>query len=381
MARRATSFAETQGVPDARPSTARRRDRGGSLTPGRLDVSVVICTYTEARWERLAAAIASVRDQSRPALETIVAVDHCPPLAGRLRTAFPDVVVVASSGRPGLSGARNAGLARATGDVVAFLDDDATAARDWLERLAGGYEADDVAGVGGAVLPAWETGRPRWFPAEFDWVVGCSYTGLPRARAPVRNLIGANMSFRREVFELVGGFSEGLGRLGARPLGCEETELAIRLRQRRPESRLLYEPTAVVHHHVPGQRARWRYFGARCYAEGLSKAAVSRLVGAGDGLAAERHYVRRVLPRAVVCGLAPTGAPTAATVLLGLALTTSGYLRGRIALGSNRPAATTPGDGQGRSVTGAVPSASPTASPRSRSRASSDRSRSSSSSR
>ena len=350
------------------------------MTPRRLDVSVVICTYTEERWERLAAAIASVRGQSRPATETIVAVDHCPPLARRLRTAFPDVVVVASTGRPGLSGARNAGLALATGDVVAFLDDDATAARDWLERLAGGYEADDVVGVGGAVLPAWETGRPRWFPAEFDWVVGCSYTGLPRARAPVRNLIGANMSFRREVFELVGGFSEDLGRLGARPLGCEETELAIRVRQRRPESRLLYEPAAVVHHHVPRQRARWRYFGARCYAEGLSKAAVSRLVGARDGLAAERHYVRRVLPRAVVTGLAPTGAGTAATVLLGLALTISGYLRGRIALASNRPAAA-PGDGQGRSVTGALPSASGTPSTRSRSRASSDRSRSSSSSR
>jgi GT2 family glycosyltransferase len=312
------------------------------LTPGRIGFSVVICAYTQERWDRLAAAIASVRDQTRPARETIVAVDHCPPLARRLRTAFPDVIVVPSTGRPGLSGARNAGLARATGDVVAFLDDDATAARDWLERLAEGYEADDVVGVGGAVLPAWESGRPRWFPAEFDWVVGCTYTGLPLGQAPVRNLIGANMSFRREVFELVGGFTEGLGRLGTRPLGCEETELAIRIRQRRPGARLLYEPSAVVHHHVPRQRARWRYFGARCYAEGLSKAAVSRLVGARDGLAAERQYVRRVLPRAVVAGLVPagagphTGVRPAAAVLLGLALTTSGYLRGRVAMASTR---------------------------------------------
>jgi GT2 family glycosyltransferase len=314
----------------------------GRPPPGRIGFSVVICAYTEERWERLAAAIASVHDQSRPATETIVAVDHCPPLARRLRSAFPEVVVLESTGRPGLSGARNTGLARATGEVVAFLDDDATAARDWLERLAGGYGADDVAGVGGAVLPAWEAGRPRWFPAEFDWVVGCSYTGLPRGRAPVRNLIGANMSFRREVFELVGGFTEGLGRLGTRPLGCEETELAIRIRQRRPGARLLYEPSAVVHHHVPRQRARWRYFGARCYAEGLSKAAVSRLVGAADGLAAERDYVRRVLPRAVVAGLVPAGAGpragagTSAAVLAGLALTSFGYLGGWVAMASTR---------------------------------------------
>jgi glucosyl-dolichyl phosphate glucuronosyltransferase len=348
------------------------------LTAEPVRFSVVICAYTEDRWDQLAAAIASVRGQSRPAAETIVAVDHCPALARRVGTAFPQVTVVRSTGRPGLSGARNAGLRRATGEVVAFLDDDAVAAPDWLERLAVGYGSRDVVGVGGAVVPVWEDGRPGWLPSEFDWVVGCSYTGLPRGRAPVRNLIGANMSFRREVFDLVGGFSEGLGRLGTRPLGCEETELAIRIGQRRPGARLLYDPSAVVHHLVPRSRARWRYFRARCYAEGRSKAVVSRLVGATDALASERHYVRRVLPRAVGAGLAPwrrgrgAGVRSAATVLLGLGLTAGGYLHGRVVLAA--------GDGQGRSSAGALPSSAP-GSTRSRSRSSSSRSRSSSSSR
>jgi glucosyl-dolichyl phosphate glucuronosyltransferase len=308
-----------------------------------LRFSVVICAWTEDRWDQLAAAIASVEGQSRPAWQTIVAVDHRPPLARRVAAAFPEVTVVASAGRPGLSGARNTGLARATGEVVAFLDDDAVADPDWLERLAAGYGSPEVVGVGGAVLPAWEAGRPRWFPPEFDWVVGCSYTGLPRGRQPVRNLIGANMSYRREVFDLVGGFSEGLGRLGTRPLGCEETELAIRIGQRRPGARLLYDPSAVVHHLVPRHRARWPYFRARCYAEGRSKAVVSRLVGAGDALASERDYVRRVLPRAVAAGLAPwrpAGLRSTATVLLGLGFTAGGYLHGRVALAA--------GDARGR---------------------------------
>jgi glycosyltransferase involved in cell wall biosynthesis len=363
------------------------QDRSGDqLAPERIRFSVVICAYTEDRWDRLAAAIASVRRQSRPAAETIVAIDHCPPLARRVAAAFPDVTVVSSTGRPGLSGARNTGLGRASGDVVAFLDDDAQAAPDWLERLSGGYGPEEVVGVGGAVLPSWEAGRPGWLPPEFDWVVGCSYTGLPREPGPVRNLIGANMSFRREVFELVGGFTEGLGRLGARPLGCEETELAIRIRQRRPDARLRYDPAAVVYHHVPRQRARWRYFRARCYAEGLSKAAVSRLVGAEDALAAERSYVRRVLPRAVLRGLArkgPGGQPgfrTAATVLLGLWFTASGYVHGRVRLAAGGALSAPRHDRQVRSPASALP-ASRLGSTSARSRSSSDRRRSNSSSR
>jgi cellulose synthase/poly-beta-1,6-N-acetylglucosamine synthase-like glycosyltransferase len=111
------------------------------------------------------------------------------------------------------------------------MDEDATAAPDWLERLTHGYDSDEVLGVGGTIDPLWLTGRPAWFPAEFDWVVGCTYRGLPETANRVRNLIGCNMSFRREVFQQVGGFRSGIGRIGLRPVGCEETELCIRLNQ------------------------------------------------------------------------------------------------------------------------------------------------------
>jgi glycosyltransferase involved in cell wall biosynthesis len=300
-----------------------------------VQISVVICAYTERRWDDLRAAVESVRAQSTPALETIVVVDHNDALFTRLCRDRPDVQVVASTRTRGLAGARNTGLAVASGAVVAFLDDDAVADPDWLKHLAAGYDDERVLGVGGAVEPDWLERRPAWFPAEFDWVVGCTYRGMPELSSPVRNLIGANMSFRRSVFEVVGGFNEGMGRVGTVPLGCEESEICIRAGARWPERTFLYEPRARVAHKVPPERARWSYFRARCHGEGLSKAAVAQLVGRRRGLESERAYVRRALPRGVMRGLRDgvgpdrAGLQRAGAIVVGLATTTAGYVQGR----------------------------------------------------
>jgi glycosyltransferase involved in cell wall biosynthesis len=300
-----------------------------------VKISVVICAYTEDRWDDVLAAVESVRSQSLPAEEIIVVVDHNPALLGRLRPALPDVKVIPNSGYQGLSGGKNTGVAAARGDIVAFLDDDAMAEAEWLAVMAAGYGDADVAGVGGLTLPLWSGEMPRWFPEEFAWVVGCTYRGM--ARGPIRNLMGGNASFRREAFDVAGGFRSGIGRApGARPLGCEETEFCIRLRQAVPETVLLYDDGAVIWHRVPAERARFAYFRSRCYAEGLSKAMVTRSVGMGDGLASERRHALVALPRGVAYGLRAavtgdaSGLGRAASIVAGLAFTTAGYAAGSI---------------------------------------------------
>jgi GT2 family glycosyltransferase len=303
-----------------------------------MDISVVICAYTEDRWIDLTAAVESLRRQSQPPAEIVVVVDHNARLLDRIRNHLRDVVAIPNQQMPGLSGARNSGIAVTSGAVVAFMDEDATAAPNWLERLAAGYLSPSVIGVGGAIVPNWSCVRPGWFPEEFDWVVGCTYRGMPQYPTAVRNLIGCNMSFRRRVLESIGGFRDGIGRIGTRPLGCEETELCIRMRQRWPASLLFYEPSARVYHRVPASRARWGYFHSRCYHEGLSKAAIARLVGAGDALASERTYMLHTLPQAVIRGVAeaiwhddPAGLARAGAIVAGLTLTAGGYLLGKTA--------------------------------------------------
>lgn len=318
---------------------------------------VVICAYSEDRWDELAEAVDSVRGQSLPAWEIVVVIDHNERLLERASEAFEAVAseasaaasaeseaivgssavrVIASEGRSGLSGARNTGLRSLHAEIVAFLDDDARAAKDWLERLAEAFADESVVAAGGWIAPGWEGGRPRWFARELDWIVGCSYVGLPPAGAEIRNPIGANMAFRRAALLELGGFQEGVGRVRDRPVGDEETQVGIEAHARWPAARIVHVPAARVEHAVPRARASWGYLVQRCWAEGRSKAQLAGNVGAGSALASERVYATRVLPAGVVHGLGDAlhgeigGLGRAAGIVLALGVTALGYLTGRL---------------------------------------------------
>jgi glucosyl-dolichyl phosphate glucuronosyltransferase len=297
------------------------------------DISVIISAYTEKRWNELLAAVESVQNQMLPPREIIVVIDHNPPLMQRARSQFSDVIVVENRETQGASGTKNSGIEAARGDIIVFLDDDAVATPDWLQMLSAGYEDPQVVGVGGKLEPWWPHGRPRWFPDEFDWVVGCTYRGLPETTSPIRNLIGANMSFRREVLEEIKYYS-GIGHTGTRPFGGMDPDLCIRITQRWPDKVLLYEPKAHVYHHVDLKRTSWRYFWLRCYNEGLSKAVLTRRVGSQEGLSSERKYTLHTLPQGVLRGFADavrgdiSGLGRAVAIITGLTITTTGYLLG-----------------------------------------------------
>lgn len=301
------------------------------------DVCVVVCSYTSERWTNLVAAIASLQALDAPPGEIIVVIDHNPALLMQARSSLRSVSVIENAGQPGLSDARNSGVAATQRGVVAFVDDDAMVEAGWLSRLLDHYDDPSVIAVGGSATPVWEQARPSWFPEEFDWVIGCSYRGMPHDAKSVRNLLGCNMSFRREAFDVAGGFDTRIGRVGDRPLGCEETEFCVRLHAKLPHTKLIYEPAAIVRHRVPKARAKLRYFVARCYSEGLSKAFISRTVGRRSALESESRYVRRVLPVALVGSildtirfrkLAPGGRGIA--VVIGLSLAIAGYVRGTV---------------------------------------------------
>ncbi len=265
-------------------------------------------------------------------------IDHNDALLTRAERHFAgtDVVVIPSTGEQGLSGARNTGVTAAGSPVVAFLDDDAAATdASWLAELTRPFDDATVVGTGGLIVPNWEGGAaPRWFPDEFNWVIGCSYRGLPEGVAEIRNPIGAAMAFRRDAMIDVGGFSSRLGRVGNHLAGGEETDLAIRATAA-TSGIVLHAPAARVDHRVPAARQRLGYFVRRCYGEGRSKAVLAGRVG-GAATTAERSYlgtlVSGVAGRLVAAVRQRSVSPLAqiAVIGIGTGVTAAGYLIGTV---------------------------------------------------
>jgi GT2 family glycosyltransferase len=306
--------------------------------------SVVICAFADERLELTVRCVEAVHAQDVAPLEVIVVVDHNPSLQSTLSQRVPPGTrVVANTGESGLSSARNTAIGLARGELVAFLDDDARPRPGWLSGLLAGFDVPAVISVGGPAIPEWEHVQPSWFPDSFLWVVGCSYAGQPQSGA-VRNPIGANMAFRREAFERAGLFDTQIGRLGSLPLGCEETEICIRVARRIPGAEIVLTPAAVIDHWVPQARGTARYLLRRCFYEGISKALV-RTLGDTRTLETERNYVTHTLTLEIAraAGRILTGpdrggaAGRIAAIIGGLASAALGYARGSVMFRDRRP--------------------------------------------
>ena len=299
-------------------------------------ISVVICAYTIERLRDIHEAVDSVLRQTYTLHEVIVAVDHNEELLRILRAELPTgVKVVLNKSARGLSETRNVGIRSSAGEIVAFIDDDAVAERHWLDNLAMHYCDPEVVAVGGRAVPMWlDGGRPSWFPEELDWVVGCTYKGLPLNGNEVRNMIGCNMSFRRYSFEQAGFFTSKVGRIGKLQGVGEEAELCLRIKHSMLDACILYEPDAVIYHKVPSWRVTPKYLIQRSYNEGLYKTIVKKLSSnsSAEPLSTENSYLHYLLFKAIPlrlgCFYCPWSLVEAGAIVASIVATGVGYVKG-----------------------------------------------------
>lgn len=239
-----------------------------------MRISTVICTRNRAAYLSHAIRSLAEQDLSRDNCETIVvdngSTDETRQIVSGLTKEISNLRYVYEE-KPGLSNARNRGLEKAAAPVVAFLDDDAMAVKEWLTAILDAFNAEpQPACVGGPVEPWWEIPQPAWFP---DSMIGCSnrdYGAIARPyRYPAEQPVGCNMAFLKERVEEIGGFNPTLEKYN------DETELISRLVQ--AGGRIFYQPRARVRHLLAKERLRLTWQIKRHYEEGKSLAGVASL--------------------------------------------------------------------------------------------------------
>jgi len=262
------------------------------------NVSIVISTYSKDRLEYLLDCVDSLKKQTLKPAEIILVLDPNSELIEFYRMRLPDIKIAVSQ-EQGLSNARNVGVKNAKEEIIAFIDDDAVADKDWLKNLTKNYEDPKTMGVGGQIRPLWNK-SPKWFPSELNWVLGCTYKGLPENRASIRNPIGCNMSFRKKAFERAGYFRCDIGRFGKKLLSGEEMEFSVRVLEKIPGSKIIYEPSAIVYHKVDAKKANLKYLCKRSFYEGISKALIADARKNGSTiLSTENQYIKHLLKTAI----------------------------------------------------------------------------------
>jgi glycosyltransferase involved in cell wall biosynthesis len=259
-----------------------------------LKISVIICTYSFQRLNDLRELITSLQKQNYPKKEIIVAVDRNKDLYDHLKKTLPTPVKTVLATASGTSEARNAGILVASGEAIAFIDDDGLPDANWLSSMSEIFEKEPNCGaLTGPIFPLWKTVPPNWFTKEFWWIVSCTYIPETKKRYEVRNGIGTNLAFRTRIFKDVGLFDPAFGKKEGKDIIADETELCVRMTLKAHKT-VLYDTGLVTRHKVYGDRLSVKSIMKRAYYDGYSKSLLTRKYSTG-ALSTEIGYFSHLL--------------------------------------------------------------------------------------
>ena len=251
----------------------------------RVIASVVICTYN--RSTLLADSVSSIVQQNFPVDQYEIIVidnnsnDNTRAITEALINISPVKIRYVPEKRQGLSFARNTGIENAEGEIVAFVDDDIDADQNWLAAMVMAYKDSQVACAGGPLRAVWPSERPEWLTS--DWVPYLAVNEFENARITGEfnwpdTPWGANMSFRKKVFDTVGLFPTNLGRVGDVLLSNEELIICRKITA--AGFRIIFASEAVIHHKIQPERLTKQWFYHRTYWQGRSDAILDEEIGA-----------------------------------------------------------------------------------------------------
>jgi len=272
-------------------------------------ISVIVCTYNRSQsLRKTLGSLARLLTPAGMAWELIVvdnnSTDDTAEVVKTFAAASSFNVRYVFEISQGLSHARNAGIRAARGEVFAFTDDDVTVDPHWLCELRNTFDQFACIGIGGRIVPVWTTPKPSWLEVDgphslYSGTVISFDHGDEPCELSTSPVVGANMAFKKVVFEKYGVFRTDLGRRGNDSMIGEESEFCTRLL--RAGEKLVYAPRALVHHPVPKTRLKKSHFESHYFNYG-------RYVARVDGFPEKatryfgvpRYLFRTLLTR--VCG-------------------------------------------------------------------------------
>ena len=226
---------------------------------GKYKASVVICTYNRLSLLKLCIESISTLKTFASEFETLVidnnSSDGTEEFCNGLNKLYPDNNWrYFKETNQGISFARTRGAKEASGNIIAYIDDDCIAETDWLEKIIEFYKNNpDTLSTGGRIIPKYLVPAADWFGKYFWGLVGNYDLGnkvfqMKGARYPS----GANMHFRKTAFEKYGYFDGNLGRSGKSLMAGEEKAMYLKLIN--ANEKVYYLPQVIVHHHVEGNK-------------------------------------------------------------------------------------------------------------------------------
>ncbi|NDV69676.1 glycosyltransferase [Dysgonomonas sp. 25] len=263
--------------------------------------SVIFCTYNREKY--IYNALKSIAGQDYPAgnYEIVLinnnSTDSTEEICRQFSQDFPQIdfrYLVETN--QGLSYARNRGVQESRGEILVFVDDDATVFEHYLSSIDTFFsQYPQAMACGGPIVPVYETGEPKWLSHYTNALIGGAlYEG--EELKPFRNGRfpgGGNSAFRKEVFEKYGLFNVELGRKGTSLIGAEEKDLYDRLT--RGGEQFFYLPQMGIYHYIPAKKLTKEYFKNLTYSIGKSERIRTKSVSAAA-------YYKRIFQEVIKWG-------------------------------------------------------------------------------
>jgi len=238
-----------------------------------FDISVIICTYNRAEMLRETLKSWLLLESAESNVELIIvdnnSTDHTRQVVESFQIRCPSRLRYVCETNVGLSYARNRGINEASGNIVAFVDDDVYFTKGWLKELLKAFNDNpEISCVGGKSIPKFDVDKPEWITEDLK-IYGSTDSGdEDRLMVFPEHPFGLNMAFRKAVFKQVGKFNTNLGRIRNSLLSNEEKDIFYRINE--AGLKVFYSSKAVLYHRISADRMEKSWILKRIYWQAIS---------------------------------------------------------------------------------------------------------------